>query len=123
MTVTISAEQRDALYERALAELRGFEDLLAAVDARDMEAAYRRGRRFLDALRLIQEELGWGEHPDGSRDLRTIAPRELSKILGRVRDDAIVDYERERPEQEQHRTTWEETALVRDTCDQVVQSL
>jgi hypothetical protein len=118
----ISADQRDALYRRALDQLRAFDDLLQAVDAGEMEAAYRLGRRMTDALRLIQEELGW-EPVGGSRELRHIPPQDLLPTLSRIRDDATLQYESLRPELEAVRAPAEETALIRDTCAELALDL
>jgi hypothetical protein len=122
MSLLISADQRDALYRRALDQLRAFDDLLQAVDAGEIETAYRLGRRMTDALRLIQEELGW-EPGGGSRELRQIPPQDLLPILSRIRDDATLQYESLRPELEAVRAPAEETALIRDTCAELTQTL
>jgi hypothetical protein len=120
MAIQISPEQRRALYKRMLDQLRSFDDLMNAVEAGDLESAYRSGRRFLDALRLIQEEIGWGEHHAGSLELRCIPSQELSSILNRIREEAAAQHERERPEQEEFQATWNATGLVRDTCDELI---
>jgi hypothetical protein len=117
MSVTISADQRNALYRRLLDQLRGFDDLLKAVDDGEIETAYRLGRRLTDALSLIQEELGWGEEATGEWELRKIPPKALARTLARIRDDALTQYEREREEQEEFRSTWDQAALVLETCD------
>jgi len=123
MPPVISADQRNALHNRMLDQLRGFDDLLNAVDQGDLESAYRLGRRFTDALRLLQEELGWAEQITGDWEVRNISPTDLSQILSRVRDDAAVQHERERAEQEDFRTTWDQAALVRDACEGLLRSL
>jgi hypothetical protein len=122
MGLLISADQRDALYRRALDQLSAFDDLLQAVDAGEIEAAYRLGRRMTDALRLIQEELGW--EPTGApRELQHIPSQDLLSILSRIRDDATLQYGSLRPELEAVRAPAEETALIRDTCGELVDSL
>jgi hypothetical protein len=123
MAATITVEQRRALYNRALDQLRGFDDLLDAVDEGDLETAYRLGRRYSDALRLIQEGLGWGETGRSGGGLEGIPPADLAGILGRIEDDATAQYEQERPAQEEFRATWEQTALVRETCRELLPGL
>ena len=122
MGVTIGPEQRDALYEHLLDQLGGFEDLLRAVSDDDLEAAYRLGRRLSDSLRLILDGLGWGDHASGPVDLR-MPPEELKRVLRRLREQAITLQESERPEQEEFRASWERTATVRHTCDEVLAAL
>lgn len=43
--------------------------------------------------------------------------------MGSIREDAITQYEAEQPEQEAFRQTWERTAMVRDTCTEVLEQL
>lgn len=123
MTIQVSAAQRDALYRRALAQLRAFDDLLGAVDAGETEAAYRIGRRMTDALRLIQEELGWVWQTSGDHDLGRMSPQDLKGILDRVQGDSILEYENQLPELEEVRGPVEEAALIRDTCGEILESL
>lgn len=123
MTVQISAAQRDALYRRALAQLRAFDDLLRAIDSGEAETAYRIGRRMTDALRLIQEELGWAWQTSGDHDLGRMSPRDLLGILDRIRSDSILEYESQLPELEEVRGPVEEAALIRDTCGEVMDNL
>jgi hypothetical protein len=123
MTVTITAEQRDALYDHVLLELSRFGDLQLALDQGDLEAVSRLGRVLSVGLRLIQEELGWGESHSPSYELSKIPPTELARILGRIRDAATEEYESERAQQEEFRAAWDQTALVRDTCAEVLPAL
>jgi hypothetical protein len=110
MSVTISGEQRDALYDHILLKLSAFGDLQLALDRGDIETATRLGRRFSDGLRLIQDELGWGVGSSASYELRTIPPAELARILAGIRDDAADEYEAERAEQEEFRANGERTS-------------
>ncbi|MGE0065770.1 MAG: hypothetical protein AB7F97_09160 [Solirubrobacterales bacterium] len=50
MTITISAEQREALYIQVLDHLSGLSDLWLAIDARDFEKADALGRAFADVI-------------------------------------------------------------------------
>jgi plasmid stabilization system protein ParE len=122
MSVTIKPEQRDALYDRLLDQLSGFDDVTDAVEQSDFEAAQRYGRRISDALRMIIDGLGWGPHASDDVELK-IPPNELERIVTNIRDDAVTQYEAEQHEQEEFRRTWERTALVRDTCTEVLEQL
>lgn len=123
MTHSISAAARDALYRRAIDQLNGFDDLLRAAEDGDIEAAYRIGRRMLDSLRLIQEELGWGPAAGGDCELGRIPQEDLMQILNRIREDASLQYESQLPELKEVRGPVEETALIRDTCSDLVDAL
>ncbi|HVD86713.1 MAG TPA: hypothetical protein VNB59_04830, partial [Solirubrobacterales bacterium] len=58
--ITITADQRDAVYDAVLTHLSGIGDLLLVVEENDLERAYRLGREFSDDLRLVLDDLGWG---------------------------------------------------------------
>ena len=122
MSVTIKPEQRDALYSWLLDQLNGFDDVTAAAGRNEFEKAQRYGRRVSDAMRLIVDGLGWGRQANDDVAL-TIPPEELRRIMRSIWEDALVQYEEERPEQEKFRRNWERTALVRDTCVEVLDQL
>jgi hypothetical protein len=60
VSVTITAEQRDLLYDEFLDRLSGIDDVRLAVVKEDYEAAQRLGMAISDDLRLVTEDLGWG---------------------------------------------------------------
>lgn len=123
MGVTISAEQRDALYSLVLDELTACEDLRLAFEANDLETSYRLGRRVSDALRLIVDGgLGWGARTGASVEL-TLPAEDLLRIFGNLRRNAISLYESMRPEQEELQSEWEEIKRVQETCDEVLEKL
>lgn len=120
MGITISAEQRDALYSLVLDELTAFDDLRMAYARDDLEAAHRLGRRVSDGLRLIVDGgLGWGSRASGPVEL-TLPPEELRRILTRLRRSAVNLYEAMRPEQEQVKEEWAEVGRAKDTCAEVL---
>lgn len=118
----VSAEQRDALYLQITLRFSALNDLWQAVQEDDFEAADRLAREFADGLRLIVDGLGWGEAGNGPVTL-AIPPEELKRMLASLRDRAAGQYESERGEQEAFRECWDRTALVRDTCDEVLREL
>lgn len=61
MSITISREERDALYHRIIVRMSGINDVYRAIEEEDWEAAQRLGQEFSDLLRLICEDLEWGE--------------------------------------------------------------
>ena len=122
MRVAISAEQRDALYEQLLILLTGVGDELHTALGTDYEAADRLGRDYSDALRLILDDLGWGEKRGGEVALTT-PPEALRRVLDRVRKDAIVGCEVAREEQAEAANHQRQHEFVRETCDDVLARL
>lgn len=123
MGITISAEQRDAVYSLVLDELNAFEDLRLAYEADDVETSYRLGRRVGDGLRLIVDGgLGWGTRAAGPIEL-TLPPDDLRRIFANLRRNAIGLYEAMRPEQEELQAEWAEIKQVQETCSEVLGQL
>jgi hypothetical protein len=85
MSLTISAEQRDALYDQILDRLSGIGDIEIAVQAAKFETAERLGRAYSDDLRLLVNDLGFG-HGDGELVELTSPPDLLRRALARLRD-------------------------------------
>lgn len=123
MAVTISVEQRDALYSLILDELNAFEDLRLAYEADEIEASYRLGRRVSDGLRLIVDGgLGWGTHAASPIELK-LPPEDLRRIFGNLRRNAISLYESMRPEQEELQAEWAAIKQVQEACSEVLEQL
>ena len=116
MPIVLTAEQRDALYRQTIAELTLLDDLRRAWEIGDVETAYRLGRSCSDCLRLIVDGLGWGERSSSEKVELRIPLAELTRIFSRLRDSATLQYEAERPDQEEFRANWDRAGLVRDTC-------
>jgi len=98
MTLTISAEQRDALHDLILDRMSGIEDVWLAVCAKNFDAAKHLGMEFSDSLRLVSEDLGWGEGTGESVELTT-PPDVLRRVFNRLRHSAVsqsVGHEEER---------------------------
>lgn len=75
MTSEISADQRKALYWQLRSQLNGFDALPDPASSDGIKGAYRVGRRMLDALRLLQKELGWEPASSRCDELRTLPGR------------------------------------------------
>jgi hypothetical protein len=122
VSITLPAEQRDVLYSQLRADLLGVDDLRLAIENEEFATAERLGRRFVGALRLILDGLGWGDQAAGPVNLVT-PPAELRPIIAGLRETAVDLYEAKRDEQEAFRASWERTALVRDACDEILNRL
>jgi hypothetical protein len=92
MSPTITAAQRDALCEQIADRLGGIGDIGLAVSAENYDAARRLALEYSDELRLVSEDLGWGEGTGEAVELRT-PPDVLQRALTRLRD-ATVTHER-----------------------------
>lgn len=124
MNLTITAAQRDALYEHIYIRLSGIEAVWFAVSAGDYEKAESLGREFSDALCLVLDDLGWGEHRGEEEIELTTPPEVLRQVLRRLRDAAALRIETEERERaDQARTEGAQNQLVRDTCDSVLASI
>lgn len=122
MTVTLTAAEPDALYEHIYVRLSGIGDVWLAVEAADYEAAGRLGRDFCDDLRLVLEDLGWGEGSGRELELRT-PPEVLRRVFRRVGTAAEAERaveERERLEAHQRE---QQAALMIETCRRVLAEL
>lgn len=115
-TITLPADQRNALIAQIKVHLLAVDDLRLAIESGDFETADRLGRRVAGELRLIEGGLGWGDEHHKPVEL-SLPADELRATLTELRDGAIAQYESARGEQEAFRAPWEKAALVRDACD------
>ena len=122
MTPTITSTQRDLLYDGILDRLSGIGDLWLAVEKEDYAAAQRMGVAYSDRLRLIVEDLGWGDGSGEPVELRTavdVLRRALSRLHEETRDRDAGE-ERERVELQENE---ERNRLVMETCRNVIAEL
>jgi DNA-binding transcriptional ArsR family regulator len=119
---TITAEQRDALYEEIAVRFQAIDDIWLAICAENYDAAQRLGREYADDLRLITDGLGWGEGSGEAVELS--APADvLRRALRRLRAAALgVDAFQEQ-ERAEVREVEERNRLVVEACDGVLASL
>jgi hypothetical protein len=88
MTITITAVQRDALYDQILNRLSGIGDIVLAIQLENYDLAERLGCEYSDDLRLLLDGLGFGDG-DGQPVELTASPEVLRRVLPRMRDLAI----------------------------------
>jgi hypothetical protein len=86
MSLTITREQRDAIYEVVIDHLSGIDDVWIAVNQRDFATAKRLGRLFAEDLRLF-EDLGWNDHIDREAVELRLPPSELTRTIARLHKD------------------------------------
>ena len=106
MTLRISAAHRDALYEQILDRLSGIGDVWLKVSGGDFEGATKLGEEYADDLRLILDDLGWGEGLGRSIEL-SAPPDVLRRVFNRLLATAAGQRLSEEPE-------WAETREQRN---------
>jgi hypothetical protein len=122
MALTITAEQRDALYDQILDRLGGIDDVRIVVQNDDFEAAERLGREYSDDLRLVLDDLGFGEGTGEQVEL-TSPPDVLARVLTRMREHASTHAESVEAEQGEAREMETRNRLVVEACGNVLADL
>jgi hypothetical protein len=121
--VTITAEQRDALYDRILDRLSGIGDVWLAAKSQDFATAERLGREYSDELRLVLDDLGWGDGPDsGPVDLES-SPDVLRRVFARLRDTTATERKAQATGWAESRNLEERNRLVSEACANVLREL
>lgn len=122
--LTISGEDRDALYGIIISHLTGFDDLRKAYEDRnhlDLETCHRTGRKICDGLRLIEDAgLGWGSELGRDAVELRLSPEELTPLFERLRTDILTEVEVRQPE---HETGENRMSTAQRACDEVLRRL
>ncbi|HTR75367.1 MAG TPA: hypothetical protein VMH33_08950 [Solirubrobacterales bacterium] len=121
--MTITAEQRDALYDRVLDRLSGIGDILLAADSEDFATADRLGREYADELALVCDGLGWG--PGSRSDVIELnnSPELLLRVFARLRGAAVSERETQARSWDESRILEERNRLVDQACTDVLRAL
>jgi hypothetical protein len=122
MTPTITADQRDALYDQILDRLSGIGDIEVAIQAGNYDDAERLGREYSDDLRLLFEDLGIGEGNGQPVEL-TAPPEVLRRVLPRLRELAEGQTAGLEEQRSEVRELDERNRLVSEACGSVLASL
>lgn len=122
MTLTVTAAQRDALYDQILDRLSGIGDIEVAIQLENYGAAKRLAREYSDELRLLLDDLGFGEVSSESVAL-TSPPEVLRRVLPRLRGLAESHTASLEPEWAEAREMKERNRLVSEACEAVLAGL
>ncbi|MGV1048558.1 MAG: hypothetical protein ACOYD4_08575 [Solirubrobacterales bacterium] len=122
MSLTITAEQRDALYDQILIRLSGIDGVWLALRAGELETAERLAREYSDALRLLLDGLGFGEGSGESVEL-TSSPDVLRRVLERLSRLAEGHGATEDEAREQAERAVEQSRLTLKTCSSLLAAL
>jgi hypothetical protein len=123
MAITISAAHRDLLYDRILVHLSGIDGVWLAAREKNYEAADRLGREYCDELRLLMDDLGWGERSGADALELTSPPDVVRRVMQRLKEMSEVDDAQEQKERVALREAAEENRQVREACDEVLAAL
>jgi hypothetical protein len=119
MSLTITAEERDALYNRIVVRLNGIDAVYRAVEEEDWAAAQEQGQEFADLLQLICTDLGWGMGRVPETEMKT--PLEvLARAAGVIRDLARCDESHHSGEARSAMERAEEARFLRQTCERLL---
>jgi hypothetical protein len=122
MSPTITAAQRDALYDQILDRLSGIGDIELAIQAESYEVAERLGREYSDELRLLLDDLGFGDHRREPVEL-SAPPAVLRRVLPRLRELAQGHTASLEAEWIEARQVEERNRLVAEACEAVLADL
>jgi hypothetical protein len=123
MAVTITPQQRDALYDRILDRLSGIGDVWLAASSADFEGADRLGREYSDELRLVLNDLGWGDGPEGEEVELTTGSDVLRRVFGRLRDTTAGERAAQATSWAESRVLEDRNRLVGEACATVLGAL
>jgi hypothetical protein len=122
MNVTVTAEQRDALYDQILDRLTGIGDIEMAVQSGNFDAAQRLGQEYSDDLRLLVDDLGFGES-HGEAVALTTSPEVLRRALVRLRELAVAHSASQEAEFAELREIKDRSRLVTEACASVLDAI
>lgn len=123
MAVSITAEQRDALYDRILNRLSGIDDIWLAASSADYDTADRLGREYSDELRLVLDDLGWGDSPAVKELELTTDPVVLRRVFNRLRDSSVSERGAQATSWAESRVLEDRNRLVGEACATVLEAL
>ena len=123
MAITITDEERNALYDRVLDRLSGIGDILLAANSEDFATADRLGREYVDELTLICDGLGWGTGSKSDVVELDTSPELLRRVFTRLRDAAASEREAQASSWDESRSLEDRNRLVDRACTSVLQAL
>jgi len=122
MSIAVTREERDALYDRIVVRLNGIDSVYRAVDEEDWETAQELGLEFSDLLRLVCEDLGWGEEGEENLSLKTPADV-LARAAASLLTLATFDQEYHDAEAKLAEEKAKEAVFLREACERILDEL
>jgi hypothetical protein len=122
MSLTITADQRNALYDQILDRFSGIGDIEVAIEVENYPTAERLSREYSDDLRLLLDDLGFGA--GSGEPVQLTAPAEvLGRVLPRLRELAERHTASLEPEWAEVHEVKERNRLVSEACEAVLGAL
>lgn len=122
MSIAITGRQRELLYGAAINRFPGIDSVWRAIQAEEWDKAQELSLEFSDLLRLVAEDLGWGEEREEPVRFTT-PPDVLQRAIQTLRREAFF----EDAEQKQKRLEVAETQIDREdtveACDRILAEL
>jgi hypothetical protein len=122
MDMTISAEERDALYSRLVICLTGIDDVYTAVQEENWGQAQNLGEEFSDLLRLACSDLGWGDGQEEAYPLQT-PPEVLRRAVTILREAAGKDRAHFEEERDKVSEEVDEARHLEEICERILAGL
>jgi hypothetical protein len=123
MSIAISGEQRDLLYELVINRISGIDDVRLAINEGAWEDAQRLSQEFSDLLRLVSEDLGWGDMAEVATVELTTPADVLERAIRVIRRETIE----ESPDEREKRLEVAAAELVQlgavGACDRILRHL
>ncbi|MDQ3724290.1 MAG: hypothetical protein M3335_00120 [Actinomycetota bacterium] len=122
MSITISRDERDALYDRIVICLTRIDDVYRAVEEGDWPEAQSLSEEFSDLLRLVCSDLGWGEGTKDSYTLQT-PPEVLRRALESLQELAGKDRAHFEGERDKLSEDVDDSRHLEETCARILGGL
>lgn len=122
MSITITGEQRDALYEQLVIRLTGLNDVYIAAEQENFEEAEALSGEFVDCLTLLNSDLGWGDQREGPIRLSS-PPDRLRRVLSSLKQRAEGEDRQEAELRAEVQVRQERNRAMRETCEQLLAEL
>ncbi|MGN6254527.1 MAG: hypothetical protein ACTHO8_06050 [Solirubrobacterales bacterium] len=122
MSIAITGRQRELFYGIVLSRLTAIDGVWRAVEDHEWEDAQRLGREFSDLLRLVVDDLGWGEGREEAIRFTT-PPDVLQRAIQILRREALVEDDEQREKRLEVAETQIERADAVEACDEILAQL
>jgi hypothetical protein len=119
--ITITADQRDALYAAITLHLSAIDGIVLAIANDDLAEADELSRLFMHDLWILRNDLGWGKH--GKSVQLTSPPEVLLTVLPLMKERAEEEEREEAEEYAEIEQHIRQNRLVQETCNRVLGAL
>jgi hypothetical protein len=122
MSTAITGRQRELLYDVIVTRLTAIDSVWRAVKEREWEQAQLLSREYSDLLRLVADDLGWGEGREEAIELTT-PPDVLQRAIEVVMREALVEDDEQRQNRLDAAAVQVEREHAVEACNQILGQL